>query len=218
MRTPAGVIGLGVRGIAIALLALVLSACSRTVTWEEEVPLNTGETIWIERSMPWEIRGSQGNPYDLGMRPTRVQTIRFKYKSKEYVYVGRAGIRWIAISPTTHQPVLVAPASSYGWDSEHSYLCTVPHYVQLMPDTTGREWSWPAHIEPWLLHLPANVMAVIPALKEQRQHRYTQADKAQRDASSLLRNPPSAHILPDYRESGCLRTFGSGSRQPGETK
>lgn len=209
MTTWMRAIALCTSGLAIALLAVVLSGCSRTVTWEEEVPLNTGETIWIERSMPWEIRGSQGNPYDLGMRPTRVQTIRFQYRSKEYVYVGRAGIRWIAVSPATKQPVLVAPASSFGWDLENSYLCTVPHYVQLVPDATGKQWSWPEHVEPWLFGLPANVMAVIPALKEQRQRRYTRADIVRRDEPSLLHDPISARIQSDYRESGCLHKFGS---------
>lgn len=209
MTTSMRAIALCAKGFAIALLAVVLSGCSRTVTWEEEVPLNTGETIWIERSMPWEIRGSQGNPYDLGMRPTRVQTIRFKYRSKDYVYQGRADIGWIAVSPITKEPVLVAPASSFAWDLEHRFLCTVPHYVQLMPDPTGHQWSWPEHLEPWLFDLPANVMAVIPALNEQRQRRYTQADIARRDAPSLAMDPVSARIQRDYKESRCLREFGS---------
>ena len=209
MTTSIRAIALWARGLAIALLAVLLSGCSRTVTWEEEVPLNTGETIWIERSMPWEMRGSQGNPYDLGMRPTRVQSIRFKYRSREYVYVGRAGIRWIAVSPITKQPVLVAPASSFGWDLEHRYLCTVPHYVQLVPDATGKQWTWPEHVEPWLFGLPPNVMAVIPALKEHRQRRYTRADIVRRDEPSLLHDPISARIQPDYKESGCLTRFGS---------
>ena len=51
MMKSTRVIALCARGVAIGLLALVLSACGRTVTWEEEVPLNTGETIWIERTM-----------------------------------------------------------------------------------------------------------------------------------------------------------------------
>lgn len=203
------VVSFCIRGFAAGALALVLTACTRTVTWEEEVPLNTGETIWIERSMPWEIRGSQGNPYDLGMRPTRDQTIRFKYRSRQYVYTGRADVRWIAVSPITKEPVLVAPASSYGWDVQNHFTCTVPHYVQLVPDATGQRWSWPEHVEPWLFDLPANVMAVIPALKEQRQRRYTHADIARRDGPSLLRNPSSSHLRRDYEQNGCLHKFGS---------
>ena len=54
----------------VALAALQLSGCSRTVEWEEEVPLNTGETIWVHRSMPWVYKGGFGNPFDMSMLPT----------------------------------------------------------------------------------------------------------------------------------------------------
>ena len=42
----------------ISGLALLIGSCAfmmrdRVVEWEEEVPLNTGETIWVKRSMPW---------------------------------------------------------------------------------------------------------------------------------------------------------------------
>jgi hypothetical protein len=70
--------------LVVLVFGLSATACSRTVTWEEEVPLNTGETIWIERSMPWKVQGGFGNPFDLAMRPTREQTIRFEYGGKEY--------------------------------------------------------------------------------------------------------------------------------------
>ena len=40
--------------ITTMVLAVLLVACSKTVQWEEEVPLNTGEVIWVKRSMPWE--------------------------------------------------------------------------------------------------------------------------------------------------------------------
>ena len=56
--------------ITLLLTMLLLSACSRTVQWEEEVPLNTGETIWVQRSMPWIYKGGFGNPFDMAMRPT----------------------------------------------------------------------------------------------------------------------------------------------------
>lgn len=205
------VVSFCIRGFAAGALALVLTACTRTVTWEEEVPLNTGETIWIERSMPWEIRGSQGNPYDLGMRPTRDQTIRFKYRSRQYVYTGRADVRWIAVSPITKEPVLVAPASSYGWDNENGFYCTVPHYVQLTPDSSGQVWSWPAQIEAWLYGMPANVMTSIPTLKEHGRLRYDRTEKDQRNAVYSLHFPPGARIDPTYKENACVVKFGTKS-------
>ena len=38
--------------ILIGLAMTALTACSKTVEWEEEVPLNTGETIVVKRTVP----------------------------------------------------------------------------------------------------------------------------------------------------------------------
>lgn len=95
-----------------AIAALQLTACSKTVQWEEEVPLNTGETIWVHRSMPWVYKGGFGNPFDMAMLPTGDQTIRFKYGGIEYSFTGRVLVSWIAISPD-REPALVAIPGSY---------------------------------------------------------------------------------------------------------
>ena len=54
------------------LLAVVaatqLSACSKTVQWEEEVPLNTGETIWVKRTDSYVRSSEPGNPLKMGWR------------------------------------------------------------------------------------------------------------------------------------------------------
>lgn len=182
---------------------LHLTACSKTVEWEEEVPLNTGETIWIERSMPWALQSGFGNPFVISMLPTRVQTIRFTYAGKEYSYVGRANVRWIAISPAK-QPVLVAPAADFGWYSQNNYSCVVPYYVQLVPDASAKQWTWPEKIESWLYNTPANVMASIPTLDEQRQSRYTVKDRDQRDAVYRLQFPQGGRIDPFYKAGSCI--------------
>ena len=203
MRTSARVISLCARAFAIGLLALVMSACSRTVTWEEEVPLNTGETIWIERSMPWEMRGSVGNPFDIAMRPSREQTISFTYRGATYRYRGRANVLWIAISPDM-KPTLIAPAGDYGWYSANNYYCVVPYYVQFVPSPDGQHWTWPQSIEPWLYNLPANVMTSIPRLNEDRKRRYTRGDRDNRDAVSRLQVPAASRIDPNYKAGSCI--------------
>lgn len=53
-------------GLLIGVAVFLLSACSRTVTWEEEVPLNTGELIWVKRSDHFERRSEPGNPLKMG--------------------------------------------------------------------------------------------------------------------------------------------------------
>jgi hypothetical protein len=205
-----------VRLIALLLAFPLLAACSKTVQWEEEVPLNTGETIWVKRSMPWVYKGGFGNPFDMAMRPTMEQTMRFTYSGKEYNYTGRAGIHWIAISPT-RLPVLVAPAASFGWATDNHYYCVVPYYVQLVPDATGKQWTWPDKIEPWLYNLPANVLINIPRLKEGREERYTAKDRDERDATYRLQFPDGKKIEPLYKEvSGCIHKYDP-SMKPTQT-
>ncbi len=203
MRTSGRLIEVCARCFAAGLLVLMLSACSRTVTWEEEVPLNTGETIWIQREMPWEMRGSVGNPFDIAMRPTRDQTISFTYRGVAYRYEGRANVLWVAISPDT-KPTLIAPAGDYGWYSANNYYCVVPYYVQLVPSPDGQHWTWPESIEPWLYNLPANVMASIPRLNENRKRRYTRADRDNRDTISRLQTPGSSRIDSSYKAGSCI--------------
>lgn len=190
---------------AFVLAGVLLVGCSRTVTWEEEVPLNTGETIWVKRSMPWVYKGGFGNPFEMSMLPTGEQTIHFKYLEKDYTYTGNAHIVWIAISPAG-QPVLVAPAADHGWATANSYNCVIPYYVQLIPDITGKNWVWPEKIEPWLYNLPANVMASIPRLDEKRKERYSTKDRDQRDSTYYLQS--GRQIDPLYKaSSGCIHKY-----------
>ena len=39
--------------LAIAC-AVLMTGCSKRVEWREEVPLNTGQTIWVQRSALYE--------------------------------------------------------------------------------------------------------------------------------------------------------------------
>ena len=50
------------RLVLAAFAVLQLAGCSKTVQWEEEVPLNTGETIWVQRTVKYTYRGGAGNP------------------------------------------------------------------------------------------------------------------------------------------------------------
>ena len=72
--------------ISIAMLAIMqLTACAKNVQWEEEVLLNTGETIWVTKEVRYTIKGQPGNPADLGYLPDFVETTSFKYGGRDYV-------------------------------------------------------------------------------------------------------------------------------------
>lgn len=186
----------------IALLAtLTLGACARNVEWQEEVLLNTGETIWVTKASSYRIQESGGNPLDLRYLPAYREKTSFTWHGKQYVYDGEADLMLIAISAAGY-PVLVAPAANKTWDWKNNYRCTTPHYVQLIPDAEGTRWTWPPHIEPWLYGLPRNLMAKRGKMEELRA-RYTRDQKQQGDVSSLTQNVPAQKIDPGYTESGC---------------
>jgi len=189
--------------VAVVLAGSLLVGCSRTVTWEEEVPLNTGETIWIKRSKPWVYKGGFGNPFAMSMLPTGEQTILFKYGGSEYRFTGRVDVGWIAITPDK-KPVLVAIPGSYGWNYQYesAYYCVVPYYVQFFADKTGKNWTWPEKIEPWLYNLPRNLMASIPRLDEARKDRYSAKDREERDRTYHLQSPYGRQIDPLYDANG----------------
>lgn len=184
--------------------ALQLSACAKTVEWEEEVLLNTGETIWISKEVRYTVKGQPGNPADRGYLPDFVETTSFKYGGRAYTYRGDAGIMVLAISPLK-LPVLLA-LTGRGWGARNNYpLCAKPNYVQLMPDSTGQQWTWPDQIEPWTYNLPANLML-------NRDHpsrvkpRYTMADKAQQ---TYMHDPQllnSQKINPVAKNQDCHET------------
>ena len=65
--------------------ALTLAACSRTVEWEEEVPLNTGETIWVKRTDTFERRSEPGNPLQSGWWPIS-RAVKFTWQGQVYSF------------------------------------------------------------------------------------------------------------------------------------
>lgn len=185
-------------GLLLALIvAAQLAACSKTVQWEEEVPLNTGETIWVKRTVVYAYQGAGGNPFDMGYRPKWVEKLQFEWGGKKYVYEGDASIMLLAISPNK-QPVLIAPAAGKDWNWEHHYKCTVPFYVQLVPDAGGRTWTWPEAIEPWLFGLRSNLMLERHSPEEMKK-RYTTQDRDMEDKIGSYQGPYKARIDPNYK-------------------
>lgn len=181
--------------------ALQFTACSKTVQWEEEVPLNTGDTIWVKRSVNYVLKGAGGNPLDIAYWPEWDGRLEFLWQGKKYVYQGDAQVFLLAISPQ-QQPVLVAEPDDGVWRGKHDYRhCSKPTYVQLVPDGTGRTWSWPPAIDPWLYGLPANLMRH-RGQSEEMKGRYTTQDRIKEDATGWIQFPPMARIDSTYTSTG----------------
>ena len=193
-----------VKLLLIGLTMTALTACSKTVRWEEEVLLNTGETIWVTKQVTYSIQGQPGNPADMGYLPDPIETTSFKYGGQIYRYKGDASeIMVLAISPDK-LPVLLAPAGSKNWGIRNNYKCTKPYYVQLIPDSSGASWTWPEKIEPWTYNLPTNLL-LARAHPSVVKSRYTVADKSKQ---GFLKDPQSINIQkinPERVTNNCIK-------------
>jgi hypothetical protein len=189
------------RAAVLALVATQLTACSKTVVWEEEVPLNTGEVIWVKRTVEYSYQGGGGNPFDIELRPNLTQLIEFTWSGKSYKYNGDAGIMLLAISPQK-QPTLLAPAANRQWNDTHGYACVVPFYVQLMPDTTRKKWSWPPTVEPWLYGLRSNLLQHVVAPEKMRT-RYSHEQVTEENSIGFLQSPSNAKVDPTFKSARC---------------
>lgn len=187
--------------LALASALALLSACSKTMDWEEEVLLNTGETIWVKRSATYSNQGGAGNPLDRTYRIDESPSLKFSYGGKSYSYQGKGALMLIAISPQKI-PVLAMAADSGRWDAKHKYKCTYPFYVQFVPDATGTAWSWPPSIEPWLIGLETNLLGDY-GKPEKILPKFTLEEKAKQP---YLRDPALAsfhRIEPSYTGDLC---------------
>lgn len=73
------------RIVPIAIVALQLTACAKTVQWEEEVPLNTGETIWVKRTDTYKPSSEAGNPLQFAWE-LQGRSVEFIWQSKPYKF------------------------------------------------------------------------------------------------------------------------------------
>ena len=77
------------KNIALSFFMLLLSACSqtvKTVQWEEEVPLNTGETIWVKRLDTFVKGPEPGNPLKRTWGLEKRDYV-FAWQGQKYAYV-----------------------------------------------------------------------------------------------------------------------------------
>lgn len=194
----------------VALVIVQLSACSRTVQWEEEVPLNTGETIWVKRSGTYSFGSESGNPLRFGYNPDWRSTIEFTYRGKEFFFSSEASPMVLAISPHG-QPNLVASAGV--WGNQHAYPCITPYYVQFRPDNSGKKWTWPVRIEPWLYDLPSNLLVGLPPLEHDGKK--INALERKRLNGSILIYSEYQRIDPAKKPENCMSPKTAGGNQNG---
>lgn len=186
--------------LLVGIAALQLTACSKTVQWEEEVPLNTGEVIWVKRSISYVRSSAYANPLQPSWKP-EFETLAFELDKKKYEWKGDSSPLLLAIN-LRRQPTIVANAGSFfRWGDRHGYKCVKPYYVQFIPQDSGN-WRWPSAIESWLYEMPTNLLIHV-ATSEEKPKRVTSADRVKFDAYTLKNYPEYKQIVPTYFPDFC---------------
>ena len=181
-----------------------LAACSKTVQWEEEVLLNTDETIVVKRSGTYSFKCEIAVGTGCGYSPEWHSTIKFTYKGKNYVHTSEAFPMVLAISPDG-KPSLVAVADESGWGNKNKYPCNAPYYVQFQSGENGRRWTWPNKIDTWLYDLPTNLVVGLPPL-ESNGKKFNELDREQENASITKDFVFYRRIEPSYSSQYCVRS------------
>lgn len=183
-----------------AFAVLHLMGCSKTVQWEEEVPLNTGETIWVKRTATYVRSSAYANPLKPSWR-IESETLAFEWAGEKYKWEGDADLMVLAIDPQRRPALVANAAAGFSWGARHDYKCIKPYYVQFVPQRPNH-WSWPPSIDQWLYGLETNLTSH-RAAPDEMLHRISTAQRTRLDSDMLARNPEARQVLPNYVPDYC---------------
>lgn len=178
--------------LLMLVAATQLTACSKTVQWEEEVPLNTGETIWVKR-MDSYVKGSEpGNPLKMTWGIEK-RAYEFSWQGQHYTYQTEPKVSLGAIL------IYVFPADKTIAIVDAARNCAKPGYGEFRWTNGG--WHIQENVSQILIDQPRNLMAyysaedgVIPArvTKETRSKEDTAPNRGKKslnvDVSKIATN------------------------------
>lgn len=148
--------------LPVVFIAMQLTACTKTVEWEEEVPLNTGELIIVKRTDSFDRRSIPGNPFIMGWWITD-RAYRFSWQGKKYTYAVKSAIGPIIL--WTYPEERTVAFIDSGW----------PHcsgYAEYR--WTKGSWKIQANINPEIIGRPRNIMDYYSAVDGEIPPRVTQ--------------------------------------------
>lgn len=186
--------------IAFSFSMMLLSACSqtvKTVQWEEEVPLNTGETIWVKRADTYKRESGYANPLKLVWGITN-RAYEFSWQGQKYSYRRETkesiGAILLYASPSDKTISIVAGAAS----------CVKPGYGEFQ--WRNGSWQLQPNVSQALIGQPRNLMdfysgtdGEIPARVTQELIRNSHFDAPQNGGSM-------SHLLESKIAINCSRS------------
>lgn len=150
------------------LAALQLSACSqtKTVDWEEEVVLNTGEVIWVNRADTFRRGTEPGNPLKSTWWPDG-RFYEFSWQGQKYTYRARSkvgGPILMFVDPADKSILLI--------DSTFNLDCAKPGYGEFR--WNHGSWQLQQNVSLAVVGQPRNLMSYYSAAEGAIPARVTQ--------------------------------------------
>ena len=183
--------------IAFLFSMLLLSACSqteKTVQWEEEIPLNTGETIWVKRIDTFVSRSEPGNPLRMGWWPKQRQ-LKFSWEGREYAF--QTETTAIMMIHVFHAPKAIAVIA---WVKE----CGPPGYGEFR--WINGSWQLQPTVSAALIGLPRNLMDYYSATDGDIPARVTQEFIRNSRFDLPHRGGTENHLMASRISSNCTKS------------
>jgi hypothetical protein len=182
---------------AALLLALASSAvgCSdktKAVSWEEEVKLASGETLWVQRTDTFVEGSEPGNPFRMAWWPDK-RRYTFTWKGVEHSYQTpgpRESLGAVVLHMRGDTPVIV----------DRSKACAQPGFAEFVWD--GKSWARQGEAGPDVMGQPRNLMYAYDASQEAMGTRIMSAEKRARDTSPHGPQMPM-QLSPEHMAKGC---------------
>jgi hypothetical protein len=131
--------------------AFMLGACgdadAKTVSWEEETRLNSGEVVWVKRTDSFSRRAEPGNPLASGWWP-EARRYEFTWRGRQYAYETnpKESLGAIVLAVRGQQLILL----------DRSRACRTPGFAEFVFD--GSRWQLQKSVGSDMLGQARNLM------------------------------------------------------------
>lgn len=170
---------------------------SKTVEWDEEVPINTGETIFVHRTGVYKSGSEPGNPFKSGWWPKN-RRFDFSWRGRKYSYDTSSFVggdpMLLYVYPSEQIVTLVA----------YSKDCQKAGYAEFR--WKNGKWVVQQNLNPALIGLPRNLMEYSSAEDGDIPQRVTQEWIRKQRFDLPQRGGSLTHLPESEISENCMRS------------
>ncbi len=184
----------GLKFIALMSLAVLLMGCSKTVQWEEEVPLNTGETIWVQRKDTFDRVGGADNPLKTAWA-LKLRELKFNRQGQEYSFQTQ-----VYATMMIHEFDSPKAIAIVAWATD----CAKRGYGEFR--WVNSSWQLQKNVSPTLIGKPRNLMDFYSGVDGEIPPKVTQEFIVNSHFEDSRRGGTESHLLDSRIATNCSRS------------